>query len=69
MGQFPEFMRNPVNKILVENQHNNGAEGYIFDGSDGSQMAFWTYLNGGISAEHTHPYDEYTVVVETEYSF
>jgi mannose-6-phosphate isomerase-like protein (cupin superfamily) len=31
-------------------------------------MAFWTNHNGGVSAEHTHPYDEYFVVVEGRYT-
>ncbi len=68
MGEFPEFMRNPANKIAAETQYTKGIEGYVFDGSDGSQMAFWTNPNGGISAEHIHPYDEYVVVVEGRYT-
>ena len=68
MGQFPEFMRNPANKIAAETQYTKGIEGFVFDGADDSQMAFWTYPDGGISAEHTHPYDEYFVVVEGQYT-
>jgi mannose-6-phosphate isomerase-like protein (cupin superfamily) len=67
MGEFPEFMRNPANKIATETQYTKGIEGYVFDGADGSQMAFWTNPDGGFSAEHTHPYDEYFVVVEGRY--
>jgi len=68
MDKFPEFMRNPINRIAVETQYRKGIEGYLYDGADGSQMAFWTDTNGGISAKHTHPYDEYFVVVEGQYT-
>lgn len=68
MGQFPVFMRNPVNRIAADTQYTSGIEGYVYDGADESQMAFWTNPNGGISAEHTHPYDEYLVVVEGQYT-
>ncbi len=68
MGQFPEFMRNPANRIAAETQYTKGIEGYVYDGAGGSQMAFWTSMNGGISVEHTHPYDEYFVVVEGQYT-
>lgn len=68
MGEFPEFMKNPANKIASETQYTKGIEGYVFDGADGSQMAFWTNPDGGLSAEHTHPYDEYVVVVEGRYT-
>jgi quercetin dioxygenase-like cupin family protein len=68
MGKFPEFMRNPLNKIASGSQYRKGIEGYVYDGVDGSQMAFWTAPSGGISAEHTHPYDEYFIVVEGQYT-
>jgi len=68
MGQFPEFMRNPANRIASETQYTKGVEGYVYDGADGSQMAFWTNPNGSVSTEHTHPYDEYFVVVEGRYT-
>jgi len=68
MEEFPGFMRNPANKIAAETQYTSGIEGYVFDGADGSQMAFWTNPKGGISAEHTHDYDEYFVVVQGQYT-
>lgn len=43
MNEFPQFMRNPLNKISSNSQFTPGIEGYVFDGADGSQMAFWTY--------------------------
>jgi hypothetical protein len=41
-----------------------GVEGYIFDGADGSQMAFWTCHETAASAAHAHDYDEYMLVVQ-----
>ena len=67
MNDFPEFMRNPSNRIASQSQYTPGIEGYVFDGIDGSQIAIWTNRNGGISAEHTHEYDEYFIVVQGQY--
>jgi hypothetical protein len=39
---FPEFMKSSVNRIATSSQATPGVEGYVFDGADGSQMAFWT---------------------------
>jgi mannose-6-phosphate isomerase-like protein (cupin superfamily) len=67
MNDFPEFMRNPSNRIASQSQYTPGIEGYVFDGIDGSQIAIWSNRNGGISAEHTHEYDEYFIVVQGQY--
>jgi len=40
MDNFPEFMKHPANRIATSNQGTPGVEGYVFDGADGSQMAF-----------------------------
>lgn len=66
MKEFPEFMRNERNEIDIGNQ-NNGYQGYVFDGADGSQMLFWTYTTDGALPEHTHEYDEYVVAVEGQF--
>jgi mannose-6-phosphate isomerase-like protein (cupin superfamily) len=68
MKDFPEFMKHPSNRISSQTQYTPGIEGYVFDGADGSQMAFWTYLEDGKSAEHVHEYDEYFVVVNGQYT-
>jgi quercetin dioxygenase-like cupin family protein len=60
-------MKNPVNRIAVSSQHTPAIEGYVYDGADGSQMAFWTCRKAAKSAEHAHEYDEYMVVVEGSY--
>ena len=38
-----------------------------FDGSDGSQMAFWTCSSDAVTAKHVHDFDEYFIVVEGGY--
>jgi quercetin dioxygenase-like cupin family protein len=68
MDNFPEFMKNPANKIARSHQATPGVEGYVFDGEDGSQMAFWTCSNTAESAAHTHDYDEYMIVVQGCYT-
>ena len=68
MADFPAFMKNPSNRIDQHSQYTAGIEGYVYDGADGSQMAFWTCRDAGISSEHVHDYDEYMVVVEGCYS-
>ncbi len=67
METFPDFMKHPANRISPETQYTKGIEGYVFDGADGSQMAFWTYQEGGKSTEHVHDYDEYFTVVQGQY--
>jgi len=49
-------------------QFTPGIEGYVYDGLDGSQMAFWTYAEDAISKEHDHTYEEYIVVVQGQYN-
>jgi len=68
MKDFPEFMRHPANEIAKSNQATPGVEGFVFDGADGSQMAFWTCRQSAASAPHTHDYDEYMVVVQGCYT-
>jgi quercetin dioxygenase-like cupin family protein len=68
MDDFPQFMRHPANRIAETNQATPGVEGYIFDGADGSQMAFWTCRETATSAAHAHDYDEYMIVVQGCYT-
>jgi quercetin dioxygenase-like cupin family protein len=68
MNAYPEFMKHPANRILRSNQATPGVEGYVFDGEDGSQMAFWTCSADGVCAEHVHDYDEYMLVVQGCYT-
>jgi mannose-6-phosphate isomerase-like protein (cupin superfamily) len=68
MDAFPEFMKHPANRIARSNQATPGVEGYVFDGANGSQMAFWTCGENAISAEHVHDYDEYMLVAQGCYT-
>jgi quercetin dioxygenase-like cupin family protein len=67
LDHFPDFMKSTANAIDPRSQ-SKGVKGYVFDGADGSQMAFWESTVNVISAEHVHPYDEYFVVVQGEYT-
>ncbi len=64
MADFPEFMKGPINRIPLTSQSTDGVEGYVYEGADGTQMAFWTCQKTAKSKEHVHEYDEYMVVVE-----
>ncbi len=68
MTDFPEFMKRPANSIAPAHQVTPGVEGYVFDGADGSQMAFWTCAKVAASAAHVHDYDEYMAVVQGCYT-
>ncbi len=67
MKDFPEFMKNPANRVAALSQYTKGIEGYVYDGADGSQMALWTCPERGQSAIHTHEYDEYMLIVQGRY--
>jgi quercetin dioxygenase-like cupin family protein len=61
-------MKNPNNLVSGKDQYSSDIEGFFFEGMDGSQMAFWTAYTGGVSAMHTHPFDEYMVSVYGKYT-
>ena len=64
MTEFPQFMQQPANRIASGSQATPGVEGYVFDGADGSQMAFWTCREAATTAPHAHEFDEYMLVVQ-----
>jgi len=68
MREFPQFMKAPANRIAASSQATPGGEGYVFDGVDGSQMAFWTCRENAAAIPHVHEFDEYMVVVEGCYT-
>jgi quercetin dioxygenase-like cupin family protein len=68
VDDFPEFMKHPANRIASSSEATPGVEGYVFDGADGSQLAFWTCRETRVSAAHTHDYDEYMTVVQGCYT-
>jgi len=68
MNDFPKFMKSPANRIAAGSQATPGVEGYVFDGADGGQMAFWTCHESASSAPHVHDFDEYMIVVQGCYT-
>lgn len=68
MDDFPEFMKNPKNRLENKDQNSKDIEGYYYTAPDDQQMAFWTAHTAGISATHTHPFDEYIVCVHGQYT-
>jgi quercetin dioxygenase-like cupin family protein len=68
MKIFPDFMKNPVNKVNVSQQNTADIEGYYFQGADETQIAFWECHADRISKKHTHPFDEYMVCVSGEFT-
>ena len=68
MNDFPLFMKQSANRIATTNNATPGVEGYVFDGADGSQMAFWTSSQTATSSPHMHEFDEYMIVVQGCYT-
>ena len=68
MNEFPEFMRKLQNKVDPGMLYTPGVEGYVFDGADSSQLTFWTYEQDAVSKQHSHEYDEYTAVIQGQYT-
>jgi len=68
MTEFPQFMQQPANRVASGSQATPGVEGYVFDGADGSQMAFWTCREAATTAPHAHEFDEYMAVVQGCYT-
>jgi len=67
MDGFPSFMKSRANRIAAASQFTEAIDGYVFDGIEGSQMAFWTCAAARETKEHVHPFDEYAVVVAGRY--
>ncbi len=67
MAEFPQVIRNKRNEIAASDQ-SAGVEGWLFDGADGSQVAFWQCTRSGESTDHIHDYDEYFIVVQGKYT-
>jgi quercetin dioxygenase-like cupin family protein len=68
MDAFPEFMKHPANRIAKSDQATPGKEGYVFDGTEGSQMAFWTCAETAKSKGQAHEYNEHMVVLRGCYT-
>jgi quercetin dioxygenase-like cupin family protein len=66
MKEFPSFMMTKENAVASESQ-SRGVRGWVYEGVDGKQMAYWICEIDGTSNEHTHDFDEYFVVLQGEY--
>jgi uncharacterized cupin superfamily protein len=58
----------PQNRIATQSQATPGVEGYVYDGADGSQMAFWKCHETAASAAQAREHDEYMVVIQGCYT-
>lgn len=68
MKRFPDFIKNPINKVDSSQQNTADIEGYCFQGTGEIQIAFWECHSDRISIKHTHSFDEYMVCVSGEYT-
>ncbi len=68
MHDFPSFMKDQAIRIPRAQEHTPSVEGYVFDGRGNGQIAFWTCHDAQSSARHSHPFDEYLLVVAGEYT-
>jgi quercetin dioxygenase-like cupin family protein len=66
MPPFPPVVARAANRIAAHSQYIPAIEGYVYDGADGSQVAFWSCERDRVSEEHSHDFDEYVLVVEGE---
>lgn len=68
-GDFPLFLKNAQNRIAtLAGQPVAGAEGYVFDGADGVQVALWLAHEATTLPEEVHTTDEYVIVLDGEMS-
>ena len=67
MNDFPDFMKNSLNRIDSSQQNTPDIDGYYFEGKDGSQICIWTYFSDRESKENIHEFDEYDFCAAGEY--
>jgi hypothetical protein len=67
MNDFPDFMKNSANRIASGSQ-SKGVRGWVYDGIEGSQMAYWICECDGLSDEHVRDFDEYFAVIQGVYT-
>ena len=54
MNQFPDFMKNPKNKVNPTQLNTEDVEGFYCEGKDKLQMAFWECHSDQKSKKHKH---------------
>ncbi|MEN6339620.1 MAG: cupin domain-containing protein [Clostridiaceae bacterium] len=68
LREFPGFIKRTAKKVPSSLQNTQDVEGYFYESSAGGQVAFWTCAEAHESKPHTHPFDEYMVVLSGEYT-
>lgn len=61
-------MKNRDNRVEPAQQNTADIEGYWFEDKGGTQIAVWECGADRQSQPHTHPFDEYMVCIEGEYT-
>jgi len=64
---FPTFMLTAANAIPASAQ-STGVKGWVFNGADGMQTAYWICEQDGVSQSHSHDFDEYMAVIDGHYT-
>ena len=59
-------MLTTANAVPSESQ-SDGVKGWVYNGKDAKQTAYWLCEKDGESSIHTHDIDEYFMVIEGEY--
>ena len=67
MIHFPDFMKNPKNKVDPSQQNTVDVEGFYCEGKDKLQVVFWECHSDQKSEKHKHDFEEYMVLVSGEY--
>ena len=68
MKSFPDFIKNPINKVDPSQQNTADIDGYCFEGVGETQIVFWECHADRISKKHTHSFDEYMDCVSGKYT-
>lgn len=66
MDTFPNFMLDNINAIPSSSQ-SDGVRGWVYNGIDQKQTAYWICEKDGTSKAHCHDFDEYFFVIAGEY--
>ncbi len=67
MEDFPEFMKTSDNLVASKSQ-SKGVKGWVYEGTDDKQMAYWICEIDGVSKEHVHEFEEYFTVLQGKYT-
>lgn len=63
-----ELSSAPSENSVASNSQSEGVKGWIYEGIDGKQMAYWICEIDGESIKHVHKIDAYFTVVQGKYT-